>query len=135
MSRHHGWRTYRGHGVNNCLALLSGVYKHRGHQDYFTYQTQELLSEWSGVPQQRISEIISEYVNGVSIRDANYYSMFRDTEERNISDIIHYMGGTTVSLLEITANKYGYKFSVYPRPGCIIDVYDYKPCEHNFFTV
>jgi len=61
------------------------------------------------------------------MREVNYYSRYCDMDERPISLIIDAFGGTTHSLLEITANKYGYYFVLNPVQGCLIDVYDFDP--------
>ena len=127
MSGHHGWRTYYGHTVNNCLALLVGVYKMRGCEGYYTDQTQTLLSTWTGLPQQRISDILADHNRGRDTREVRYYAQNCDCEERDIKTILSAFGGTSHSMLEITARKYGYRFATNVRPGCLIDVYDYDP--------
>ena len=124
---HHGWRTYFEHGVNNCLILLTAVYNNRNDPRYLNGQTQELLSEWSGIPQQRISDILKEYSGTYGIKEINHYSKYCGVENRNIQDIIRSFGGSTQSILEITARVYGFHFVVPKRPGCLIDVYHYSP--------
>lgn len=122
----HGWRTYVGHRANNCLILLLAVYNHRNDPLYFTGQTQKRLAEWSGIPQQRISDILREAQNGRIPRDASYMAKFGDKEERTIWDIVYNLGSTTDSVLSITARKYGFRYVLNPRPGCIIDVYSHE---------
>ena len=123
---HSGWRTYYGHKVNNCIVLLKTMYERRD-DPLYDYQTQALLAQWSGIPQQRISDILKEARGDLSMREINYYSKHCDTAERGIREIIDGFGANTISVLEITARKYGYSFVLNPRPGCLIDVYDHSP--------
>lgn len=132
---HHGWRTYFEHGANNCLILLDAVYKHRDDPRYYNGQTQEVLSEWSGIPQQRISDMLNEHAGKNSTKEINHYAKFCDVDNRSIGDIIKSFGGSTRSMLEITARIYGFKFVTPKRAGCLIDVYYYSPLPESDFEV
>lgn len=80
---------YETHNEEDCAALLAACWKHRGE-----YQTQILIGEWSGLTQQRVSQIL------LSERD----------------------WGKNDSILAITACKYGYEYKIFNRAGNVIDV-------------
>lgn len=81
---------------NDTLSLLLACYRHRGE-----YQTQALMGEWSGLSQQRVSDIL-----------------------RSPDDT--WNGGES-SMLYRVATKYGIAFRLYSgRKGLLIDVYDIR---------
>jgi len=94
---------------NNCLALLSEAYRHRGE-----WQTQEALAELCGVSQQDISDIL--------LSDQNV-TRSGEVSRRNY--------GPNGSMLAKTAACYGFRYVNYilrGKPGLLIDVYD---CTHH----